>query len=78
MFNNISEETYIDFYQTTQRRVPEGTSHHSDRRHNLKSHKYIVTCDTVTKDGVGLLIGFINLQVVTIINHYTIAALHNL
>jgi hypothetical protein len=40
---------------------------------------HIVMCHTVTKELFGLVIGFINhLLVVTTINYYTIAALHNL
>jgi hypothetical protein len=40
---------------------------------------YTLTCHTATKDGFGLVIGCINnLQVITTINYYTIAALHNL
>jgi hypothetical protein len=45
----------------------------------MVSYWNILSRVTVTKTGLGLVIGFIDhLQVVTTINYYTIAALHNL
>jgi hypothetical protein len=33
-----TSETYVNFYQTERRNIPEDSHHHTRRRENLKSH----------------------------------------
>jgi hypothetical protein len=44
-----TSETSVNFYQTTQRNIPEDSHPHTRRRENLKSH---LDTDTHLKQGV--------------------------